>query len=96
MCFWCIDVKHISNHNFSYPTTKPQGVELHYILNALRSFWLVDPAPLVDEEVSVPESSHEPLEVLHRTLTSTSLALLEKVTSHSQNCDKVIPLTLDR
>ena len=96
MCFWCIDVKHISNHNFSYPTSKPQGVELHYILNALRSFWLGELASLVDEEVSVPESSNEPVEVLHRTLTSTWLALLEKVTSRSQNCDRVIPLTLDR
>ena len=69
----------MGNHNFCYHTSKPQGVELHYILNTLRFFWLGDTASLVDEEVSVPESSHEPIEVLHRTLTGTWRALLENV-----------------
>ena len=70
-------------HNLVNQTSEPQRIELHYILNAPHSFWLCEPASLVDEEVSVPESSHEPVEVLALTLTCTWLALLENVIRQS-------------
>ena len=77
-------------------STKPQGVELHFILNTPRSFLFCDPASLVDEEVPVPESSHEPIEVLHLTLTGSWLALLDYVIRRSVGRARTVDLGNDK